>query len=241
MGDAVRIEGSRLSGIWSETVALVAPPKCVCCGAAIGLAATVCAGCERSIKRKPFGSPRRRCGTPIDQSFAAFPLEGPVRDLIHALKYRSIPAAANEIARLIADRLPENMLHDAVLVPAPAHPQRLRTRGFNQSELIAQQLGKICDVPVWSCLARRDTGLPQTGLSRARRLALPRDSVVYRDVPRYRQLPSRARTFRTNVVVLDDVTTTGVTLDICAAVLSERMPSQLRAVTFASTTSSRDT
>ncbi|MGB3952632.1 MAG: hypothetical protein WBK99_05785 [Solirubrobacterales bacterium] len=221
--------------LWAEAVALVAPPKCACCGAPAASAAILCNDCDGAIGRLPVGTFGPAPAGDLAVKFAAFPFEGPVRELVHALKYRSIVAAAGEIARLIDRRLPPGLLERAVLVPVPAHPARERARGFNQSELIARRLGEIRCRPVWDCLSRTAAGPPQTGLQRHARLALRRDAIVFDGGGDAGPLATAAQTFTTNVVLLDDVTTTGVTLDVCAVVIRERLPSQIGAVAFAST------
>ncbi|MBI4898644.1 MAG: ComF family protein [Actinobacteria bacterium] len=163
--------------------------------------------------------------------FAAFPMEWPARDLVHALKYRSAVAVANEMARLIAARVPSGMLDGALLVPVPAHPVHQRLRGYNQSLLLARELARVGRLPFCDCLERTSSSPPQTGLPRSRRLAL--DPAAFRARSQPIRHPRKSTEFPTNVVLLDDVVTTGVTLEVCAFAIRRRFGSEVRALTFA--------
>lgn len=242
--------------IWDRAVALVVPPRCVCCGGPAAPGAFLCGTCREALGRLPAGTPARRGGGgALAGHFAAFPMAGPARDLVHALKFRGLPAAAGPMAELLSRRLPAKFLADALLVPVPAHPVRHRARGFNQSALLAQRLAEMHGLPVFDCLARGAGGGPQTGRSRSERLLLPDDAFFLRETgSKMRRRPpltcagslddrmkflhkgySKPTQFPTNVVLMDDVATTGVTLEVCAKAIRTRFQSKVRAVTFAST------
>lgn len=152
---------------------------------------------------------------------AAFPYDGPVRPLIAALKFRGAVAVAGELAELMRPRV-AGWLEDADwLVPVPAHPDRRRARGYNQSLLLAKALARGTDIKVVDCLRRTAIAPPQSQLSRAQRLQLPRRAITIdeRAVRQNRRI-SLAE-FPTKVVVCDDVATTGVTLEVCAQAIRE--------------------
>lgn len=241
--------------IWDRAVALVVPPRCVCCEGPAAPGAFLCGTCKEALGRLPAGTPSRRGGGALAGHFAAFPMAGPARDLIHALKFRGLPAAAGPMVELLSRRLPDGFLDGALLVPVPAHPARRRARGFNQSALLARRLAEIHSLPVCDCLARGAGGGPQTGRSRTERLSLAEDAFFLRKIdPNESGFPSLTRSgplddrlkispegcskptqFPTNVVLMDDVATTGVTLEVCAKAIRTRFQSKVRAVTFAST------
>lgn len=241
--------------LWDRAVALVVPPRCVCCDGPTALGAFLCGICRETLGRLPAGTPAPRRGGELAGHFAAFPMAGPARELVHALKYRRLPAAAGPMAELLANRLPAQYLEGALLVPVPAHPARRRARGFNQSALLARRLAEIHGLPVSDCLARAEAGPPQTGRSREQRLRLPAGAVYLRNdtaSDRRRLLQasvaggsggsknsrggySKLTYLPTNVVLMDDVATTGVTLEVCAKAIRNRFRSKVIAVTFAST------
>lgn len=214
-----------------EGLALVVPPRCSICAESCAATAAICADCRDALARAPLGSqsPARR---------SAFDYSGIARDAVRALKFGSRPALAGELARLTAARLPPAWGAGAVLVPVPAHPASRRARGYNQAQLLARELARTWGVPLVDCLRRASAGAPQSSLSRAQRLAMPRDAIRIKSGA-YRQVGGRTSAqFPTNVLLCDDVVTTGVTLEVCADVLRESRPDltlQIRAVTFAST------
>jgi competence protein ComFC len=98
-----------------------------------------------------------------------------------------------------------------VLVPVPLHPSRLRERGYNQSELICHELGKLAGLPVVSnCLVRKRHSPPQARTATAsQRRANVAGAFACRD----------QRFLNKRVLLIDDVATSGATLDACADVL----------------------
>lgn len=212
-------------------LSLLVPPRCSLCGEAAPAASSICSACRAALASAPAGSS-------VNERQSAFEYSGAAAAAVRALKFTGRPALAVTMAELIRERLPADWLAGAILVPVPAHPARQRERGFNQSSLIARALARPLGLPVCDCL-RRDAGsAPQSSLSRAQRLAMKQGSISVR--PRaYRQLLQQTSAeFPTNVLMCDDVVTTGVTLEVCAAVLREGHPDptvRIRAVTFAST------
>jgi ComF family protein len=127
------------------------------------------------------------------------------------LKYGNLRALAAPLARLLNDYLMTKPAPGEVLVPVPLHRKRLRERGYNQSSLLARELGKLADLPVLdNCLIRRQHALPQARTAtvdeRHKNVA---DAFVIRD----RRLRDK------QVLLIDDVATSGATLDACATVL----------------------
>jgi len=140
-----------------------------------------------------------------------------VRRAIVHLKFRRWQRAAQPLAELLwqALSLPERAPFRAVdaIVPVPIHPVRRAMRGFNQAERIAAHLSQLSGVPVqvgW--LRRRFYRRPQVGLGQAERLKNVRDAF---EVACPDSVRGRA------VWLLDDVFTTGSTLDACARALKE--------------------
>lgn len=215
---------------------LLAPEDCFVCGAASGGSA-LCAACEAELPRLRSACPV--CATPtlqgeicghclsappaFDATHAAFEYAFPVDKMVQALKYRYRLSLVPLFVRALEDFGP--FADDAVVLPMPLHVQRLRERGFNQAAEIARPL------------ARR-WGLP---------LELARVARV-RDVTPQARLPLHARhdnikgVFACDgrldgrtVVVVDDVMTTGATLETLAAVLKRHGASRVVNVVVART------
>jgi ComF family protein len=128
------------------------------------------------------------------------------------------------MAAELAQRAPPDLLAGA-LVPVPAHPGRARRHGFNQALELARSLARITGCPSFDVLAREGVRT-QVGLERGARLRNARRSI------RMRGGTARMPTGR-SVTLVDDVYTTGATLDACAAALREAGAEQVFAVTFA--------
>ncbi len=144
----------------------------------------------------------------------AFVLEPPADDLVHALKYEGWPELADfmgqELARL---DLPETVSSGrSAVVPVPTTSGRLRSRGYNQAELLARRLAEDRHLPMCRAILRTAEGLSQTSLTPAER----RENVrgAFSQVDRAVRLIGGA-----HVVLVDDVLTTGATASEAAATL----------------------
>jgi ComF family protein len=134
-----------------------------------------------------------------------------MREAIHQLKYRNLRALAVPLAKLLHDYLITDPMPAEVLVPVPLHRKRLRERGYNQSSLLARQLGKLADLPVVDdCLIRQRHATPQARTATVEeRQSNVTDAFACRD----------HRLRDKQVLLIDDVSTSGATLDACAAAL----------------------
>jgi ComF family protein len=202
---------------------LLFPQWCVGCGKE---GALICSSCQSSLPRiTPPLCPR--CGRPqpsgilcsscvswraeIDGIRSPFRFDGVVRQAIYQLKYRNLRIMAAPLAQLLSDYLVTNPVPGDVLVPVPLHRKRMRERGYNQSNLLARKLGKLLNLPVVAdCLIRQRHALPQARTTSVEeRQSNVADAFTCRD--------DRLRNKR--VLLIDDVSTSGATLDACAAAL----------------------
>jgi predicted amidophosphoribosyltransferase len=138
------------------------------------------------------------------------------------LKAQGGVAVCRQMAAELVSRAPAGFLR-GTLVPVPAHPRRRRRHGFNQAGAIASALGSQAGLPVQAGLERVGSAPPQVGLERRARLANARGSVRARGGWKP---PDR-------VVLVDDVYTTGATLDASAQAIKAAGASEVVAVTFA--------
>jgi predicted amidophosphoribosyltransferase len=141
---------------------------------------------------------------------------------VHALKFSGRTALADVMAAQIVANAPPGLLeHGAALVPAPTHPQRRRTRGFDQAQVLARAIGRRSGLPVVRALERDGPVRTQMGAGRgARRRGIAVSAV--RAVPPH-------------VVIVDDVHTTGATLDVCARALKDGGARWVGAITYVRT------
>lgn len=147
----------------------------------------------------------------IDGIRSPFRFDGVIRPIIYQLKYRNLRALAVPLAGLLNDYLNASHIPGEVLVPVPLHPKRLRERGYNQSSLLAQELGKIVSLPVVNnCLIRqRHTPAQARTPTVDERRSNVADAFTCRD----------GRLRGKQVLLIDDVSTSGATLDACAGAL----------------------
>jgi ComF family protein len=135
--------------------------------------------------------------------------EGALRELIHLFKYGGVRPLAGTFGKFLAQALPRETSFD-VIVPMPLHWFKQWQRGFNQSDVLAREIGKKWSVPVRNVIRRKKATRPQAGLTNAKRRA--NVSGAFR-IPRGRSLAGM------RVLLVDDVVTTGATASACARVL----------------------
>ena len=225
---------------------LLYPPRCEYCALEIAQTEYLCADCRDSARRikAPFCE---RCSEPfegeITQTFqcsncahrhfhfshavACFRSRGVVRELIHRFKYDR----QFHLRFPLADWLAETMNDPRIasqpfdfFVPVPLHSARLRFREFNQAAALAALVSTKTGVPVLDCLRRVRNTTTQTHFDRAERMENLRNAF---------QLHHSADVRGRHLVLVDDVFTTGSTVDECARVLVKAGAASVRAVTVA--------
>jgi ComF family protein len=156
--------------------------------------------------------------------------DGSLRLIVHAMKYRRRRLLAGLVADQMRVACRDVFMGAEALVPVPLHWRRQLARGFNQADDLAIALAHRLRLPVWRALRRRRGGPPQARLSRAQRAAISGAYVLRRRVGLF--MSSAALDGR-RVVLIDDVVTTGATLDACAAALLEAGAASVSAATAA--------
>jgi ComF family protein len=205
-----------------------------------------CAVCERVLDQPLDGAVCARCWGAIVTSSATLQgsglitaasaigeYDGVLREIIHALKYQGRRSTASRLAALMAERGAAILAGADAVVPVPLHSRRERERGFNQASDLARGLG-IAVLPV---LRRTHSTRPQVELPAAERHRNVKDAfeVIGRSNGIGRSLHRRDRPDLAGkiLVLVDDVTTTGATLEACARVLKTAGAAEIRALTAA--------
>ncbi len=229
---------NRLSRIAAAGLDLLYPPRCVgcdregqficddCLNAQPRLLPPFCLACAQPLTRGSLCAECRRTPMAIDAIRAPFLMEGAIRHAIHRLKYGNLRAIAPMLGGLLADFMSSECMNADALAPAPLHPRRERQRGYNQANLLAREVGKRLDMPVASrALSRARNAPPQAlSLSAADRKANVRDSFICPD-------PSAVE--GKVIALVDDVCTTGATLDACATALKAAGAARVYGLTLA--------
>jgi len=215
---------------------LLFPPRCIVCRRP---GTWLCEGCLSSL---PYiGDPFcQRCGMPLREGRlcvrcrcrplrvegirSVFLFEGPVRVAVHRLKYRGRRSLAEPLGALMADWWAQHPAEIDLVVPVPLHPRRLRQRGYNQAALLAAVLaGRIQQPLAEGVLFRVRYTRPQMELKEVERRRNVRGAFRGRDGT------VRGR----RILLVDDVCTTGATLEACADALRKAGAAEVWALTLA--------
>jgi ComF family protein len=198
---------------WQSILPLT-PPLCDACGdplpswRTISLPLAACPRCRRTTRY-------------VARARAIGEYDGALRAVIHAFKYEGRRSLARPLADLMRRRGSDVLARADILVPVPLHRSRLRERGFNQAADLARHLG----VPAVTALRRIRATATQTSLPAAQRHRNVR--LAFAPTRRIRAVLGR------HVVLVDDVSTTGATLEACARVLKEAGAGEVLALTAA--------
>lgn len=230
------LSGAICATCWQQWPPLV-PPICARCGDQLPVwLARLNSGAPSRPPHDDRLGPRddwcdrcRRGDTTLSRIRSAGAYEGSLRHMVHALKYRKRRLIAPLLARRILDACGDALAGADAAIPIPLHWVRRFDRGFNQADDIAASLG----LPVWRVLRRRRSGPPQASLPAARRQSNASGAygLSRRELWRSRHCGSRLRD--ATVVLVDDVVTTGATLEACARVLVAAGAARVTAVTAA--------
>lgn len=215
---------------------LVFPPRCVACGKE---GAFLCQPCVASAPLIPQPS-CRRCARPVrvaglcevcraeprslEGVLSPYAMGDAVQQAVYALKYHNLRALAPTLGALMASHVQQAGVMADVLVPVPLHPHRWRERGYNQAELLAKEMGRQLGLPVASKgLTRVKHSDPQArAASREERRANVEGAFL-----------AKALFQGQRVLLVDDVCTTGATLESCALALRQAGAASAWGVTFA--------
>lgn len=199
------------------------PSNCLICGKRLASHREVlCFRCESLMPKTGYGSKKvnpvsqtfwGRVQVEIGASLFSYEKGSSYQVLLHELKYRSNRKAGLYLGRMLGQALHHTpfSLCD-LLIPVPLHPGRMRKRGYNQSELIARGCSEILDIPVETrMLVRKGRHRSQTSMGRQER---------FENVSNEFSLSSKAIDLRgLKVLIVDDVITTGATIEACCQLL----------------------
>lgn len=231
-----------------KTLDAIYPPQCIACHAPVGVAGNLCASCWNDVNfiANPLCS---CCGTPFELSAyggavcgeciahpplykmarAVFCYDDASRRLITSFKYSDRIYTSDAFAKWML-RAGEEIMQDAdFIISVPMHRLRLITRRYNQAALLANSMAKQSSLPVYhKILLRKKYTKPQASLTFKQRKLNVKGAFIIN--PKYMD-----RIINKNIIIVDDVMTTGATIDACIRPLLKAGAASVNVLTIAKT------
>lgn len=241
--DGVFTEQKGIAGLAEKGLQLLFPMGiyCVCCGKYID-SKTTYQLCDHCMKRFGWGfikidlereAEHRGRNTPLDSAIACMKYGIYERTVIFGLKYDGFTFDARIMAKIMADRLingddGSDYLRSDIIVPVPIHRSKLKIRGFNQMEKVGEHLSRLTGIPMErSALQRIRETRSQKSVSGDERYVNLSGAF---QVPE----PCKNRIAGKDILLIDDIYTTGATVENCAEALKDAGASSVRCLVLAS-------
>ena len=220
--------------MFDTLLSLIAPHHCLGCEREGYL---LCPGCRKALPSLP--SVCYRCGTATLASITCKPCrgktalaavytatkyEGVAKDIVWKLKFGGTQAAVKDMAKLMLDNyLISEISEEVLLVPIPTATSHVRTRGYDQARLLARSIARSTGHPYTPCLARVGQR-HQIGATRKQRFEQLADAI---------RITAGYNVSGAHILLIDDVLTTGATLEAAASVFKKAGARQIDAIVFA--------
>jgi ComF family protein len=230
------MQGLSIARLGRAALDVIYPPKCVICSTG---GVFLCDACIATLPQ----ADGRRCDhcwlplqgreclacmehpTNLQHLRSVFQYEGRVRHAVHAFKFGGQSSLGPALGGLLAEAYMQHKLDADLIVPVPLTASRRRIRGYNQALLMATELSHLTDAPVEEALKRTGHGHTQAGSANAEERRHNVGGVF--------ELEKVAVVTGKHILLIDDVATTGATLDACAAALLEAGAARVSALTLA--------
>ena len=206
-----------------KIVNILFPPRCVNCGKCgsflcrkcrnkvVYLQPPLCLRCSKPIRTGAICSKCQSQTWDIDGIYSIFKYGGAIRQAVIQFKYHNIKALADPLSQLMSSYLIRHNLSFDIIIPVPIHKRRLRERGYNQSSLLAQRLSRMTSIPVMEGILIRTKHTPSQAKS---------DSIEQRRKNIRNAFKCTGHNISgKRILLIDDVCTSGSTLNSCAASL----------------------
>lgn len=222
---------------------LIYPPRCIVCNNIFefGTQKFLCDECKNLIT--PINSKRcEKCSRPVDfgnlcgicarthekvffdKNFSLFIYDDIISDLIHRFKFKNHPAIGKGLSKIMANEINLDLPQIDYIIPVPIHKARKRDRGFNQSEILAKNLAQKFQIPLRTDLLKRIRNTkPQWLLDFHERKRNLIGAFSCKNVS------------GKNIILLDDIFTTGTTINECSQMLKNAGANYILSLTLAIT------
>ncbi len=201
---------------WSK-LEFITEPKCSTCSLPFQFDLATSNVCISCLSRPPI----------FDRSFALLKYNGHSKMIVHKLKYADQLHLAHFFAKLIFARIEDEIGGYHMVIPVPMHRKRLLTRRYNQAALIGSNISKLAGIPfVANALIKKRHDVQQTKLTRDERL---NNVVGSFDVRTWNKNTLKDK----RIILIDDVHTTGTTLNECSRILKKNRCAAVYAITLA--------
>lgn len=222
--------------LWHDFISLIYPRTCVCCEKLLLKdEAFICNTCFIQLPKSGFENEENceldkvfygRVEVKKAASYLLFEKSGKVQKILHSIKYKGNKALAEQMGIWYGETLKNQELFNQVevIVPVPLHPKKQKQRGFNQSEEFARGLSKAMQVPLAVDVLKRSVNTStQTKKSKEERWENVKDAF---------EVAVPEKLVNKKILVVDDVITTGATLEACCAAINNAEVSNLSVVSL---------
>lgn len=214
--------------LFNNLIAFILPNKCLSCNEFIAETEVFCD--KDREKLRFFGEIQAK--TPnIDKIFAVFEYGEVIDELIHKMKYLDGTLMAQKFGKLMADKIGEEISNYDFIVPVAIAKSRIKKRKFNQSALLVKSILKNCQTikkpkPIFNLLIRKKFSKAQAHLNQKERFENLKGAFAFNE---------KIKISQGKILLIDDVMTTGATLEECARALKQKGFCDVGALVFAKT------
>ncbi|KPU44729.1 amidophosphoribosyltransferase [Oxobacter pfennigii] len=171
----------------------------------------VCNTCGRPLEREERAVCEDCKDAQFDKCLSVFEFSGIAKDMLHRFKYDGEDYMSHPIGLFMAEKLKSKSWDVDIIIPVPLHSDKLKERGYNQSYLLAEVVGRECDIDVLNGgLIRNRYTKSQFNLSKTERR---------NNIKGAFEIGSAKKIKGSNILLIDDIMTTGATLNECSSVL----------------------
>lgn len=212
----IKVGGGFCPDCWSKLI-FIDKPRCLCCGKRIRVDNLICPQC---IGKKYY----------FDQNISIFVYDKVIAKAIFEFKFKQKLFLSKFFALLMVKKINDFIYHIDYIVCVPMHLKRLRKRGYNQSFLLADDISKMTLIPfLKDALSKRKNTTRQVALNSKERKRNLKNSFFVKD--KYKEILKGK-----NILIIDDVFTTGSTINECAKTLKkEAKAARVMSLTIAKT------